>query len=354
MIAVRSYQKGHVFKHMPFLCGGKAMNDKSFLPMDEQIKLLESRGLLFQNKEFAKNSLLNYGYYEIINGYKDCFLTTNNGNEDHFNSGITFEHIFQLFTLDRNLRSHVMSALETFEINLRQALAYTVAENISDQDSEYLCRKNYVTGKKQYIKSAHKEAYPIDILLNTLKSITHSNSEPFKHYREDYHNIPPWIIVKKLNFGNLIWWYRLLKSPLKCIVTSRMTGIDATIIKQLQLFESGYSSLLSLYLDYRNTAAHGGRIYNHFSKQHELPYNSVIHPLLKISQADYRNGKGRSRLGTLARALQISSNPTPYNELQIGLSIYLKQYFKLFPEDKTFIYTQTELNEEYLIDVPFS
>lgn len=158
------------------------MNDKPFLTINKQIELLEKRGLLFQDKEAAKNNLLSYGYYEIINGYKDCFLDNSLDEEDKFKSGITFEHIFQLFTLDRNIRSEVMSALETFEANLRQALAYTVAEQISEEQTKYLNRRNYATGKKQFNKSLHKEIYPIDALLHILKGITYANSEPYKHY----------------------------------------------------------------------------------------------------------------------------------------------------------------------------
>lgn len=77
------------------------MNTKPFLTIDKQIELLEQRGLLFQNKEAAKKDLLSYGYYEIINGYKDCFLANPLDSEDKFKAGITFEHIFQLFTLDK-------------------------------------------------------------------------------------------------------------------------------------------------------------------------------------------------------------------------------------------------------------
>ena len=76
-----------------------------------------------------------------------------------------------------------MSAIEIFEANLRQALAYTVAEQISEDQTIYLNRKNYVTGKKQYNKSLHKMVYPIDALLSILKGITHAKSEPYSHYR---------------------------------------------------------------------------------------------------------------------------------------------------------------------------
>nr|WP_306808409.1 Abi family protein [Lactobacillus rodentium] len=308
--------------------------------------MLEERGLLFQDKELAKKNLLSYGYYEIINGYKDCFLDKSSESVDKFKSGITFEHIFQLFTLDRNLRSEVISAIEVFEANLRQAVAYTVAEQISENQEKYLDRRNYVTGKKQYNRSLHKKAYPIDALLAILTGITHANSEPYRHYREEHNNIPPWIIVKKLNFGNLIWWYRLLKAPQKRSVTSRMTGLDKALLQQLNEFESGYSSLLSLYLDFRNTSAHGGRIYNHFSKRHALPYNPIIHDLLKISPADYRVGKGQSHLGTLINTLQFSQDLTAYNELRNGSKFYIERYLKLYPGEKEFIYSQAELSDD--------
>lgn len=333
----------------PFCVRDDFMNPKPFKTIDQQINILKSRGLLIQNEEAAKNNLRRYGYYEIINGYKDCFLDSSNDNKtETFKPNVTFEHIFALFTLDRNLRTQVMSALEIFESNLRQAVAYTVAEKYTELQSNYLKRSNYRTGKKQYYRSLGRKAYPIDVLLDVLKRVTHSNAEPFKHYRDNHGNIPPWIIVKKLNFGNLIWWYQLLKGNEKRNVISIMTGLDPILIEQLPDFETGYTSLLSLYLDYRNTAAHGGRIYNHFSKVHELPYNKVIHTLMNISPADYRNNKGKSRLGTLAKALNIASNKTPYNELRIGLDIYINQYLELYPDEKTYLCHQMELSTDYL------
>ncbi len=171
--------------------------DKPFKSIDQQInKLKNERGLLFENEQRDKQLLLNYGYYEIINGYKYHFMVDKNNDDAGFIQGITFEHIYQLFNYDRFLRTHVMSSLETLELSLRQAIAYTVAEQISANQNEYLSRRNYRTGHRQYLHSAHREMYPIDHLLRILRGITHANSEPFKHYREDHGNVPPWIIVK--------------------------------------------------------------------------------------------------------------------------------------------------------------
>lgn len=325
------------------------MTEKPFRSIDQQVnKLKIERGLLFENEEWDKQLLLSYGYYEIINGYKFHFMKDPTNDDAGFIDGTTFEHIYRLFSYDRFLRSQVMSALETFELSLRQALAYTIAEQISDKQDIYLSRKNYVTGKKQYNRSAQKSTYPIDHLLEILTKITYTTSEPFKHYREEHHNIPPWIIVKKLNFGNLIWWYRLLKKKEKNLVVARMLGENVNLIDQTPDLKDAFSNLLSLYLDYRNTAAHGGRIYNHFSEHHELSFNRLLHSILGVSSADYRNGKGKSKIGVVLKSLQIFENNDPYNELKLGISVYLKNYLKLYPQDKDYLLATMELTEDDL------
>ena len=321
-------------------------SDKPFNSIEQQInKLKNQRGLLFQNEQWASHLLLNYGYYEIINGYKYHFMKDKANDDAGFIEGTTFEHIYQLFNFDRFLRSQVMSALETFELSLRQSIAYTVSECISDKQDEYLSRRRYRTGRRQYIHSAHRELYPIDHLLNILNGITHANSEPFKHYREDHGNVPPWIIVKKLNFGSLIWWFRLLKSNEKNLVVARMLGQDVNLVEQTPMLKSAMSNLLSLYLDYRNTAAHGGRIYNHFSTDHELQYNALLHGILGVTSEDYRQGKGRSHLGVVLKSLQLFDNKDPYSELKIGINVYLKNYLKLYPQDKEYLLNTMELTD---------
>ena len=69
---------------------------------------------------------------------------------------------------------------------------------------------------------------------------------------------------------------------------------------------------------------------------------------MDISPADYRNNKGRSRLGTLAKALNIADDKTAYNELRIGLSIYINKYLELYPDEKDYLCKQMELSTDYL------
>ena len=48
--------------------------EKPFKTVDEQISLLKERRLNFINLPAARQLLKEYGYYEIVNGYKKPFL----------------------------------------------------------------------------------------------------------------------------------------------------------------------------------------------------------------------------------------------------------------------------------------
>lgn len=42
----------------------------------------------------------------------------------------------------------------------------------------------------------------------------------------------------------------------------------------------------------------------------------------------------------------MSNTDRPYNELKIGISVYLGNYLKLYPQDKTYLLNTMELKEE--------
>ena len=50
------------------------MDRKPFTTLEQQIQLLKSRNLTFLDEEMALKALSTYGYYEIVNGYKDVIL----------------------------------------------------------------------------------------------------------------------------------------------------------------------------------------------------------------------------------------------------------------------------------------
>lgn len=62
---------------------------KPFQTLDEQIKLLQSRGLEIDNIVECKRYLLTNNYYNVVNGYSKFFQTS----KDKFITGADFREI---------------------------------------------------------------------------------------------------------------------------------------------------------------------------------------------------------------------------------------------------------------------
>ncbi len=101
---------------------------KPFLTIEEQIELLERRGVSRTKGE--RCALMREGYYSIINGYKEPFLepvVTKDDLGDRYKGGTSFDDIFALFTFDRSLRALTFRNLIKAEATARTAIAYTFA-----------------------------------------------------------------------------------------------------------------------------------------------------------------------------------------------------------------------------------
>lgn len=101
---------------------------KPFLTVDEQVELLESRGV--SRTEGQRCALMREGYYSIVDGYKGPFLDREGaagGADDRYKTGVSFDDIFALFTFDRSLRAPTFRNLIKAEATARTAIAYTFA-----------------------------------------------------------------------------------------------------------------------------------------------------------------------------------------------------------------------------------
>lgn len=95
---------------------------KEFKTLEEQIELLKTRNILFNDEESTRKILLHNNYYNIINGYKDLFLDTNNPTV--YKQNTTFEEIYSLYEFDRQLRNIFLEYILKIENSLRSLIAY--------------------------------------------------------------------------------------------------------------------------------------------------------------------------------------------------------------------------------------
>lgn len=122
--------------------------DKPFKTIEEQVALLESRGI--STDENTAAALMREGYYSIVNGYKAPFLDpylSNSAKDNHYIEGTAFSDIYRLFLLDRSLRELTFHYLIRTEALIRTACAYCFS-NMHRAADDYLRFDSYATEEK--------------------------------------------------------------------------------------------------------------------------------------------------------------------------------------------------------------
>lgn len=275
------------------------------------------------SEKIAREALNEFGYYEIINGYRDPFVVT---GSDVFLPNTSFLDIYRLFLFDQSIRDDVMSSIEMFELTFRQVLSRRFAEKYGHLQKQYLSTKNFQANNQ------------VRRLISKLAELAYTNnSESFNHYRSEYDNIPPWIAVKGLQFSELKPWYNSLDSDLKISVIEDM--VNPKLISKLRDTSSSdenqkildlFGAALQVIHQMRNRAAHGGRIYNFFptspSNRPLIKYDRNFHESIQVSNDMYRRGYGNSGVWVLIKLFKMLNYPRAYNTLNDQLANHLTDY----------------------------
>ena len=101
---------------------------KKATTIDEQIAILRKRGMIISDKEKAKETLLDIGYFRL--GFY-CFPFEqdypNKNNRTHvYTVNTKFEDVVRLYYFDCDLRNVLMNYINRIEINFRTYLTYFV------------------------------------------------------------------------------------------------------------------------------------------------------------------------------------------------------------------------------------
>lgn len=152
---------------------------------EEQITLLRNKNLLIKDEEFAKQILIQTGYYRLSGYY--YFFYENPKTSKKFVDGTTIEDIYNLYRFDKELRSILFDLTSLVEIQLKSKLSYHLAHSYGEE-----CWKNH-----QVIKQ--------DQQLYILEKIKKSDSKSIKHHTEKYDgHYPIWVVLEILSFGGIL------------------------------------------------------------------------------------------------------------------------------------------------------
>lgn len=301
--------------------------DIPYASIDEQIQKLESQNLIIDDRRMAAQLLQIYGYSNLIKSYREPYIIVNKEGKKIYRNGITFQHISSLYLLDKNLRNAIMASMLDLEEHIKELSADVIASSFGTDPDIYLAWRNYRDKKKT------KSRFTLDSVLKTIKNHLNTDKNPVAHYREKYGIVPPWILFKSLYFSTIINFIDKFKHKEKrklalLLYDAQELGLgDEAIIKLM-------ADTLAICSDYRNTAAHGGRIYNHIPKS-DLRDEEIFGRTLNMAG-----------IGQLLFLLSLLKYETPYVRLKRTLQTELSRHCGKYPEDITYISQIIRMNIE--------
>lgn len=270
-----------------------ADNKKEFKTLEEQVSILEKRGMVIPDKDYARDILLRENYF-FLNGYRHPFISI--GTERYI-KGTTFSEVYSLFLFDRRVRNLIFKNLLIIENNIKSIISYQLSRKYGYREEEYLKPRNFDHNpekKRQISDLLHKMKRQVKINANQ-----HSAT---LHYMNHYGYIPLWVLVKVLSFGIVSEFYSILK------LEDRLQIASIYNIDQEELM-----NYLPLLANYRNLCAHEDIVYE--NKTQRVLKETKYHCLLNIPKEGDEYVKGVNDLFAIVIIMKIMLTPKEFNDI---------------------------------------
>lgn len=317
-----------------------AEDKQEFTTIDQQIELLKRRKLIINDENEAKELLQLYGYYNIINGYKEPYIIkSDNGNEE-YKKGTSFHQIYSLFILDHTIRNMVMLSMIDIEERLRSITSYVVAEAFTSNHKEYLKPFHYRDTNNPDAKFSRKN------ILANMSNALNSGKDPIKYSMDTYNNVPPWILFRGIYMSTLFNFIKLQKPKQKEKIIEYAYNIPSELA-QIENIKKYFTESLFLFLDYRNLAAHAGRIYNYDSKNN-IKISSEMASDISMFSTVGTSIQSSNRLLRLINSLALFSNKDPVNNLCQTINKAFTFHISQYPMDLEYIINSTGISSDSL------
>lgn len=209
--------------------------------IEEQLQILEKRGLIIENRDRAIEILRNVNYYTLT-GYLFPFE-----QGEVYQKGTSMNLAIKLYHFDNEIRNILMALMVEAEEKLKTRIAYNIAIAHSEDPLIYT--------DVNYFKSANDHSRFIKDFQNNVRN---NREVPFvKHHIQKYRGqFPIWVAVNLFTLGNLKYLYKNIPSRDRKNISSEFNVSP-------QILDSWIDILRIL----RNKLAHNMRLYGTTSQK---------------------------------------------------------------------------------------
>ena len=271
---------------------------KDFKTIDEQITILEYKGLKVEDKDYAKQVLLRENYF-FLNGYRHLFLKSDSDRK--FIEGTTFEELYSLFLFDRSFRNIIFKNLLIIENNIKSITAYQLSKKYGYKESDYLKPKNFTNNPER--------SRQVNDLIKKMKRQVRVNAPQHAatmHYVSNYGYIPLWVLMKVLSFGIVSEMFAILKRE-----------DQSSIANIYQINVESLINYLPILANYRNLCAHEDIVFEN-KTQRELE-DTLYHQMLGIEKIDGEYVYGKNDLFALIIIMKQLLKPSEFKDMSLEI-----------------------------------
>lgn len=214
---------------------------KAFRAYEDQLAHLKAKGLAVPNEDAAKDALRDIGYFALVNGYKDLLRDPMTRT---YRPGSSFDDVVAIFEFDDALRNLLLNSLAAVERKLRSTVSYAFCERHGEAQAAYLNTTSY--------NPADRHAPKVARLVGILDKLANRSMDQgyLVHYRKCHGNVPLWVLVNAVTFGQMSTMFSLM-----------LPGDRAAVAKQFEhVNERELEQILKVLVLYRNVCAHGERL----------------------------------------------------------------------------------------------
>lgn len=287
--------------------------------IEEQLALLQSRGMSISDEDKAKEVLLDIGYFRL--GFycfplEKSYPQKNNRTHD-YKEGTSFDDVVKLYYFDYNLRGLLLKYINRIEINFRTFLTYTVS-NAFPKSPTWFADPSIVMNS--YANKFSEKVYDDKFKLNPVIKRHHT-----KHINDRY--APAWKTIEFMTLGSVYVLFQSLRdNELKRVISSHF-GIN-----NVDVFENYIETIRTI----RNICAHGGVL-----------FDTSLAKSIKRGPAGKMDGQNHHNLNGAIQVIHYMLNQVSVNratDMQAELKALFDKY-KAFPTVQKILKEATGIEE---------
>lgn len=218
-------------------------------------------------------------YYNVINYYSKFFMK---GDEQYI-LGTTFDEVSQVYYFDKEIKSIFFKSILEIEKYFKSVVSYYFSES-HQEDYAYLNAHNFrdddiiqvtqtIAGLSKIIATKQKEKKPNSV----------------KHYINQHHNVPLWVLSNYMTFGQIIKFYSYMKDSEQNKIAKQYSIFLAKNlgINSLKLKPKHVISFMNNICEVRNIVAHGNKFLGYNCKEN-IVYLKELHSIYNIENDEPR------------------------------------------------------------------